>query len=70
MTVIFRYYDIDCDGINGLPPASGAWIIDTEAPSTTAKLDLNGDGECDVLARTDRVVASDAPPSGTWYVRH
>lgn len=53
-----------------MPPASGAWIIDTEAPNTTAKLDLNGDGECDVLARTDRVVASDAPPSGTWYVRH
>ena len=40
------YWDPDCGGTSGLT----GWLLDGDAPSTTAASDLDGDGECRLIA--------------------
>ena len=59
------YWDPDCDGGGG----TARWILDSDAPSTSAAEDLDGDGSCNYNARIDSS-ASWSPPSGTstWRI--
>eukprot|EP00964_Phaeocystis_antarctica_P154485 scaffold123204_cov60-Phaeocystis_antarctica.AAC.1 len=53
------YWDPDCGGSGG----TARWILDSEAPSTTAASDLDGDGSCNYWARIDLDDLS-SPPQG------
>ena len=58
------YWDPDCSGAGG---GTTRWIFDSNAPSTTAASDLDGDRRCNYLARIDSDDSS-SPPQGlaTW----
>jgi hypothetical protein len=65
---VYIYYDKDCDG-NAGGVGRPAWIIDDGAPpSTTAKQDLDGDGDCIFTGYTVQSTTSTTPPSGAWNV--
>jgi len=46
----YVYFDPDC---NGGPAGVPRWIIDSDAPNTSTTQDLDGDGDCKYLARTN-----------------
>ena len=58
----YIYYDPGCNGGS----ASGRWIMDAEAPSTTASMDLDGDGACSYIG--DLVSTSPEPVTGFWDI--
>ena len=62
----FIYWDPSCSADPDF--AGPRWILDTDEPSTTAQSDLDGDGQCNYLARINLDVNS--PPVGTqpWMV--
>ena len=69
----YIYWDPDCNGGD----ASARWIIDSDVPNVTAVSDLDGDSNCDYVARTclegadNCDIDSQAPPLGTetWKVK-
>ena len=58
------YWDPSCDGSSG---GTARWLLDDEAPSTSAASDLDGDGGCSYIARIYSDDSS-SPPQGltTW----
>ncbi|CAK0848750.1 unnamed protein product [Prorocentrum cordatum] len=63
----YLYWDASCDGTgdhNG-----NQWIMDNEAPSTTALMHLDGDGDCVYLGHHDSSASHRVPlGNSTWAV--
>jgi len=62
----FIYWDQDCAG-NKQEPAR--WILDINIPSTKRTVDLDGDGECNYVARFDSDDRSGPPVDAKWEHR-
>jgi len=60
----YIYYDPNC-GTPGSPQPA-RWILDNDAPSTQRTADLDGDGDCNYLARADSNDKSAPPVSASW----
>ena len=60
----YIYWDPDCS-CGGAP---ARWIVDTDAPNTTAPCDLDGDGECSDKAHIDSDEPSLEIGTKAWWV--
>lgn len=61
----YIYYDPSCAGE---PRGKPRWIIDADAPDTTRKSDLDGDGACNYHARVSSTDITCPPASAMWRV--
>lgn len=59
----YMYHDPDC---NGGSDGSGRWVIDNDKPSTSKLEDLDGDEDCEYLARLNSDGADRPPETSTW----
>lgn len=60
-TELYIYYDPNC-----APGQPARWILDNDAPSTQRTADLDVDGECNYLARTESNNKNAPPDSASW----
>lgn len=60
----YMYFDPDC---NGGSDGVARWIIDLESPNTQRSEDLDGDGECTYLARTNSRLPR-PPLRAKWFM--
>jgi len=60
----YIYYDPNCATPGSPQPAR--WILDNNAPNTQRTADLDGDGECNYLARTESNDKKSPPSSALW----
>merc|ERR1712032_13063 len=63
----YIYFDPNCATPGAPEPAR--WILDVDAPSTQRTADLDNDGKCNYLARTDSNEKK-LPPSNAKWVMH
>jgi len=60
----YIYYDPSCAGPTSPQPAR--WILDNEAPDLKRAADLDNDGKCNYMARTDSEKKDVPPDSASW----
>jgi len=65
---LYIYYDPDCSGNATGSGPHGRWLIDMDPPSTERYSDLDEDGQCDYLARSESAESRWPPDETMWRV--